>query len=71
MGLTYAKVESWMTPVAMYWSSTALTCLARMKLIRSGWKTTVALSDGRRVLNIIREHEPKSVVDVGKTSGNS
>ena len=45
--------------------------LARMGLMRYGREMTGALSGGTEILNGMREQEPKSVLDVEKTSGNS
>ena len=71
MGLEYGEVECWMRTAARHWSMTASAFLARIGFIRKRWEVTGALSGRMVILKGIRTHEPKSVLDVEKTSDSS
>ena len=71
IGLEYGEVECCIRLAARYWFRVASTSLAKIGLIRWGREVTRALRSGTEISNSIREQEPKSVMDVTKTSAKS
>ena len=66
--LEYGEVEFWIRPAAMYWFKVASTSSAKTGLILWGREVTGALPSGTEISKGIREQEPKSVLDLEKTS---
>lgn len=60
-----------MRPAARYWLYTTSACLERMGFMRKRREVAVALSGGMEILYGTRLHEPRSVLDLEKTSGKS
>lgn len=71
IGLEYKEVECWIRPAARYWSMTASAFMARIGFIRYGGEVMGVLSGGMVILDGTEEREPKSVLDVEKTSGTA
>ena len=70
-GLEYGEVECWIRPAARYLFKVASASLAKIGLILWGREVTGALSSRTEISECIREQEPKSVLDLEKTSAKS
>ena len=70
-GLEYGEVECWIRRAARYWFKVASTSLAKIGLILWGREVTGVLPSGTEISKGTWEQEPKSVLDLEKTSAKS